>query len=171
MLSTIQNSFLDNILFYQKVRIKRKFSNEELLLFHFFHKITEIYPRNVIIIRNIVFFFINNENYFEAKSKLPYLRKRFVQKKVIIIREENTLLKLLFAFFPDPYIHDLRIERNIETDKKEIIVGFLSFIERGIAIGCNGVYIKAINEIFKNYVKCEERNGFSIVIKCEVFNL
>ncbi|NHJ24355.1 MAG: hypothetical protein EAX89_07260 [Candidatus Lokiarchaeota archaeon] len=171
MLSTIQNSFLDNILFYQKVRIKRKFSNEELLLFHFFHKITEIYPRNVIIIKNFVFFFINNENYFEAKSKLPYMRKRFVQKKVVIIREEDTLIKLLFAFFPDPYIHDLRIEINVETGKREIIIGFLSFIERGIAIGCKGNYIKAVNRIFENHMKCEENNGFPIIIKCEVFNL
>lgn len=170
MLSTIQHSFLDNILFYQKVRIIRKFSNYELLLFHFFHEITEIYPKNVIITHNIIFFFIENKDYFEAKTKLPYFRKKLV-KRVILIRAEETLIRLLFAFFPDPYIHDLRIERNLETEKLEINVGFLSFIERGIAVGNNGVYIKAVNFIFQNYVICEENNGFPINVKCEVLSL
>ncbi|MFW9952397.1 MAG: hypothetical protein ACFFKA_19945 [Candidatus Thorarchaeota archaeon] len=101
---------------------------------------------------------------------MSYLRKRLA-KRVVIIRAEDTLIKLLFAFFPDPYIHDLRIERNLNTGKTEIAVGFLSFIERGIAIGCNGDYIKAINFIFENYVRCEENNGFPILIKCEVINL
>ncbi|MFX0009583.1 MAG: hypothetical protein ACFE9R_04660 [Candidatus Hermodarchaeota archaeon] len=90
---------------------------------------------------------------------------------MILIRAEETLIRLLFAFFPDPYIHDLRLERNLETERLEINVGFLSFIERGIAVGNNGAYIKAVNSIFQNYVICEENNGFPINVKCEVLRL
>jgi hypothetical protein len=152
--------------------MKRKFSNENLKLFQFFHKITKIYPYNVIIERGIVFFFIYNEKYFEAKSQLPYIRKIFDEKKVVIIREEEVMVKLLFALFPDCFIFDLKIEINLETRKREIIVGVLSFIERGIAIGCNGDYIKAVNNIFKNYVIYEKNStNFPINIKCEVVNL
>ena len=170
MLNSIQSSFLDDILFYQKIRIRRKLTNDELLLFDYFYNITKIYPHNVIIAKNIIFYFINNEKYFEAKSSLPYLRRKFA-KRIVLVREENIFIKLLFGFFPDPYIHDLRIDRNPTTGKRELIVGFLSFEERGIAVGCNGDYIKAVNEIFENYVLFENKNGLPIRIRCEVFEL
>ena len=76
----------------------------------------------------------------------------------------------MFGFFPDPYIHDLKIERNPTTGSREIVVGFLSFEERGIAIGCKGDYIKAVNEIFENYVIFENQNALPIKIRCEVFD-
>jgi hypothetical protein len=118
-----------------------------------------------------VFFFIDNANYFEAKSKLPYLRKKFQNRRVVLVREEDVLINLIFGFFPDPYIHTIKIQRNLNTGQIVINVGFLSFEERGIAVGCNGDYIKAVNIIFENYVKFAEYQGFQVKIKCEVVNL
>ncbi len=111
------------------------------------------------------------ENYFEAKMKLPYLRKKFQHRRIVIVREENILVNMIFGFFPDPYIHKLRIERNIYIGKIEIIVGFLSYEERGIAVGCNGDYIKAVNKIFDTQIKFAEYQGFPVRIKCEVVKL
>ncbi len=171
MLSTIQSMFIDDLLLYQKLDMKKIFSNKELLLFHFFHDITKIFPQNIIIVKDIMFFFLDNENYFEAKMKLPYLRKKFQHRRIVLVREENILVNMIFGFFPDPYIHKLRIERNIYIGKIEIIVGFLSYEERGIAVGCNGDYIKAVNEIFDTQIKFAEYQGFPVRIKCEVVKL
>jgi hypothetical protein len=171
MLSTIHSTLNDTLLFYQRLTIKKKFSNEELLLFHFFHEITNVFPQNLIVIKDFVFFFLKNENYFNAKLKLPYLRKKFQHRKIVIVREEDILVNLIYGFFPDPYIHTVRIERNVYAGKRDVIVGFLSYEERGIAIGCNGDYIKAVNKIFKDYVLFAENNGFQIRIKCEVVRI
>ncbi|MBY9010788.1 MAG: hypothetical protein KGD70_00275 [Candidatus Lokiarchaeota archaeon] len=168
MLSTVHNSLFDNLLFYQKLTVKKKFSNRELLLFHFFFDSTKIFPRNVIIVKDIVFFFLDNEKYFEAKSKLPYLRKKIQNRRIVLVREEVVLVNLVFGFFPDPYIHRIRIERNMNTGQIVIIVGFLSYEERGIAVGCKGDYIKAINTIFESCVTFADYQGFQIKIKCEV---
>ena len=171
MVSTIQSMFIDDLLLYQKLDMKKTFSNKELLLFHFFYNITNIFPKNIIIVKDIMFFFLANENYFEAKMKLPYLRKKFQHRRIVLVREENILVNLIFGFFPDPYIHKLRIERNIYSGKIEIIVGFLSYEERGIAVGCNGDYIKAVNEIFDTQIKFGEYQGFPVRIKCEVVKM
>jgi len=171
MLRTISNSFFDNLLFYQKLIIKKIFSNEELLLFHLFHEITKVFPQNVIRINEFVFFFLKNENYFKAKAKLPHLRTKFQHRKIVIVREEDVLVNLVYGFFPDPYIHTVIIERNVYTGKTNVKVGFLSYEERGIAIGCNGNYIKAVNEIFERYVIFVNSNGFQIRIKCDVVKM
>lgn len=171
MLSTIHTSFIDNLLFYQKINVKKKFSNKELLLFHFFHEITKIFPQNVITINEFVFFFLKNDNYFNAKSKLPYLRKKFQHRKIVIVREEDVLVNLVYGFFPDPYIHTVRIERNIYTGKTDVAVGFLSYEERGIAVGCKGNYIKAVNKIFEWYVNFDNNIGFPVRIKCDVVKI
>jgi hypothetical protein len=171
MLSTIHNSFIDNLLFYQKLSVKKKFSNRELLLFHFFYDSTKVFPRNVIIVKDIVFFFLDNEKYFEAKSKLPYLRKKFQNRRIVLVRDEGVLVNLIFGFFPDPYIHRIRIERKLNTGQIMIILGFLSYEERGIAVGCNGDYIKAINSIFESFVKFTDYQGYQVKIKCEVVDL
>jgi len=171
MLSTIQSMFIDNLLLYQKLDMKKIFSNKELLLFHFFHDVTNIFPQNIIIVKDIVFFFLDNENYFEAKMKLPYLRKKFQHRRIVLVREEGVLINLVFGFFPDPYIHSIRIDRNTRTGQIIIIVGFLSYEERGIAVGCNGDYIKAVNIIFESYIKFADYQGFQLKIKCEVVSL
>ena len=171
MLSTVSNSFINNLLFYQKLLVKKIFSNEELLLYHFFHEITKRPPQNVIIVKEFVFFFLKNEDYFKAKTKLPYLRKKFQHRKIVIVREEEVLINLVYGFFPDPYIHTVSIERNIYTGKTKIVVGFLSYEERGIAIGCNGNYIKAVNEIFERYVIFVNHYGNQVKIKCDVVKI
>ncbi len=171
MLSTVSNSFINNLLFYQKLLVKKIFSNEELLLYHFFHEITKRPPQNVIIVKEFVFFFLKNEDYFKAKAKLPYLRKKFQHRKIVIVREEEVLINLVYGFFPDPYIHTVSIERNIYTGKTKIVVGFLSYEERGIAIGCNGNYIKAVNEIFERYVIFVNHYGNQVKIKCDVVKI
>ncbi|MHA1241038.1 MAG: hypothetical protein ACTSQU_09625 [Promethearchaeota archaeon] len=171
MLSTVSNSFINNLLFYQKLLVKKIFSNEELLLYHFFHEITKRPPQNVIIVKEFVFFFLKNEDYFKAKAKLPYLRKKFQHRKIVIVREEDVLINLVYGFFPDPYIHTVSIERNIYTGKTKIMVGFLSYEERGIAIGCNGNYIKAVNEIFERYVTFVNHYGNQVKIKCDVVKI
>ena len=171
MLSTVSNSFINNLLFYQKLTVKKIFSNEELLLYHFFHEITKRPPQNVIIVKEFVFFFLKNEDYFKAKVKLPYLRKKFQHRKIVIVREEEVLINLVYGFFPDPYIHTVSIERNIYTGKTKIVVGFLSYEERGIAIGCNGNYIKAVNEIFERYVIFVNHYGNQVKIKCDVVKI
>jgi len=163
--------FIDNLLLYQKLDMKKIFSNKELLLFHFFHDVTNIFPQNIIIVKDIVFFFLDNENYFEAKMKLPYLRKKFQHRRIVLVREEGVLINLVFGFFPDPYIHSIRIDRNTRTGQIIIIVGFLSYEERGIAVGCNGDYIKAVNIIFESYIKFADYQGFQLKIKCEVVSL
>ena len=171
MLSTVSNSFINNLLFYYKLTVKKIFSNEELLLFHFFYETTKTPPQNVIIVKEFVFFFLKNENYFKAKSKLPYLRKKFQHRKIVIVREEDVLVNLVYGLFPDPYIHTIRIERNVNTGKTNITIGFLSYEERGIAIGCNGNYIKAVNEIFERYVIFVNSEAFQVRIKCDVVKI
>lgn len=171
MLSTVSNSFINNLFFYQKLIVKKIFSNEELLLFHFFYETTKSPPQNVIIIKDFVFFFLKNENYFNAKSKLPYLRKKFQHRKIVIVREEEVLVNLVYGFFPDPYIHTVIIEKNLHTGKTDVMVGFLSYEERGIAVGCNGDYIKAVNEIFERYVIFVNNKKFRVRIKCEVVKI
>ncbi len=171
MLSTVSNSFINNLLFYYKLTVKKIFSNEELLLFHFFYETTKTPPQNVIIVKEFVFFFLKNENYFKAKSKLPYLRKKFQHRKIVIVREEDVLVNLVYGLFPYPYIHTIRIERNNYTGKMYVMVGFLSYEERGIAVGCNGNYIKAVNEIFERYVIFVNSEAFQVRIKCDVVKI
>ena len=91
-------------------------------------------------------------------------------KIVILIRAENNLIKLLFGFFPDPYIHDIKIEIN-EKKIKTITICFISFEERGIAIGRSGDYIKAVNEIFEKYIVLEKKEIPFSKIKCELVSL
>ena len=171
MLRTFHNSFIDNLLFYQKLTIKKKFSNEELLLCSLFLEITKVFPQNVIIVNDFVIFFLKNENYFSAQSKLPYLRKKFHHRKIVLVREEDVLVNLVYGFFPDPYIHTVIIEKNLHTGKTDVMVGFLSYEERGIAVGCNGDYIKAVNEIFERYVIFVNNKKFRVRIKCEVVKI
>lgn len=163
-------TILDDLIYYQIIQFRKRFSNKELLLFKYFHERTKVYPQNVIIIGKFIFFFVRNEHYFKAKKNLKYIRRQFIDKKLIIIRAENTLIKLLIGFFPDLYIHNIEIEMNIFTGKRYIVVGVLSYEERAIAIGCKGDYIKAVNKLFENYI-IFENNGTPIKIECKVVDL
>ena len=160
----------DDLFLSQKLKIKRKYSNKELYLHQYFQKKTKIHPESVFIYKNsYIFFFVKNEEYFKAKLSLRSLRRELQDKKVLVIRAEQTLIKLLFSFFPDTYIHDILLNFNDKNNEKIISVNFLSFEERGIAVGRNGDYIKSVNEIFQKYVNFRESfyDDFKIKIQCE----
>ncbi|MCK4779570.1 MAG: hypothetical protein KAT57_05255, partial [Candidatus Lokiarchaeota archaeon] len=67
---------------------------------------------------------------------------------------------------PDLNIDDIKIEVDLISGRREISVYFLFFKERGIAIGSNGDYIRAVNSIFENYVVFENNNT-PLKIKCK----
>ncbi len=161
----LTNASTDEYFLYKKVKVKKKYSNQELILLQYFNKkINNVFPENVIITENFIFFFVKNQDYFKAKLYLNSFRRN-LESKILIIRAEKVLIKLLFGFFPDPYIHDLKLV-NEQNGSKTIIVYFLSFKDRGIAIGRKGKYIKAINEIFEKFVILEDVET-PIKIKCE----
>ena len=159
----------DKTFFSQIIKIKKKYSNTEFNLHQYFYKKTKLHPENIIIINQFIFFFIKNEDYFKAKLFLNSIRKQ-LEKKILLIRAENNLIKLLFGFFPDPYIHDIKIEIN-EKKIKTITICFISFEERGIAIGRSGDYIKAVNEIFEKYIIFEKKEIPFSKIKCELVKI
>ncbi|MFW9936285.1 MAG: hypothetical protein ACFFD5_01425 [Candidatus Thorarchaeota archaeon] len=166
MLSTI----CDDIIYYQQIKFRRFYSNQEIKLYQYFIEKTEVKPKIVILIDNFVYFFVDNKKYFKAKAKINGIRHQLASKKVLIIRAENTLIRLLFSLFQDLYIHDIKIEMNIYTSKKVITVYFLSYKDRGIAVGRNGDYIKAVNKLFEEFV-IFEYNRIPIKIRCEVIKL
>ncbi len=164
----------DDIFLSQKLKIKSRYStiDQTFGLYHTFVKITKINPESVFIYNDaIIFFFVKNSEYFKAKWALGSLKKYLRNKKVLIIRAEQTLLRLLFSFFPDTYIHDIGLDFNEKTNEKVITVGFLSFEHRGIAVGRNGDYIKAINEIFRRFVNFEALEDFKVKIQVEYIKL
>lgn len=152
----------------QKLKIKKKYSKDEFDLYQFFLKTTRIHPDNVIFVPPYIFFFVKSENYFEAKRLLKKIRTKLINKKVLIIKSESTLIRLLFSLFPDTYIHDIIVD--IKNGTRLITILFYFFEDRGIAIGRNGTYIKIINRIFDEYVYLENYNT-PIEIKCDAINL
>lgn len=153
----------------QKVKIKKKFFKDEIFLYHFFKNITKIYPDNVIFISPYIFFFVKSEDYFKAKRLLKTIRTKLLNKKVMIIKSESTLIRLLFSLFPDTYIHDVIVNRINEKNTRTITIIFYFYEDRGIAIGRSGNYIKIINRIFEEYILLENSNG-SLEIKCDIIN-
>ena len=157
----------DDLIFYQLLSIVKKFSNFELKLFrYFYNKTSGIYPELIIIIDKFIFFFVKSEKYFISKNYIDSIRRDLAPKKVLIIRAERILINLIFSLFPDVYIHDVKIEKNNRRDQKEISLYFLVREERGIAIGRNGDYIKAVNKLFKQYVIFENKHA-PLIIKCK----
>ncbi|MFX1376749.1 MAG: hypothetical protein ACFFA0_13145 [Promethearchaeota archaeon] len=109
---------------------------------------------------------MQKEKYFEAKTYLDSMRREIRDKKILIIRTENVLINLLFSLFPDLYIHSISMEVNNFSGQREITINFLSYKERGIAIGRGGEYIRSVNKLFMEYVKFEN-NYKPIEIKCK----
>ena len=93
------NNFIEQHFLHQRIILKKHFSNREMLLYDHFYETTKIYPKNLIVIQNYVFFFIDGENYFRAQDFLFFIRKSMVNKIILIVREEETLIKLLFNLF------------------------------------------------------------------------
>lgn len=167
------SSEVDNIL-SKEIKFKNKFSNKEILLCQYFREKTKVFPVNIILVNDYIFFFVNNEDYFKAKIHQNSLRQASDSKKIIIIRLENNLIKQIFSFFPDTYIHDISVERNSFKKDHLIIICFLSYKERGIAIGGRGEYIKTVNYILKNHIILENheyKNEWPLKIQCIVVPL
>jgi len=155
----------DDLILYQMLSFIKKFSNFELKLLNYFSNKTKgIFPEFVITINQFVFFFVNSECYFSTKKYISSIRKDLRGKKVLIIRAERILINLLFSLFPDVYVHNIQIDTT--SRQKEISLYFFITEDRGIAIGRNGDYIKAVNYLFENYIKFDH-NDTPLLIKCK----
>ncbi|MFX1340186.1 MAG: hypothetical protein ACFFDK_16365 [Promethearchaeota archaeon] len=152
----------------QKIKIKKKFSKDEFDFYHFFLEITDVHPDNVIFMPPYVFFFAENENYYKGKRKLKTVRKLLANKKVMIIKTEPTLIRLLFSLFPDTYIHDILLDIK-ENGTKQITIEFYFYEDRAIAVGRKGTYIKTINRIFNECIYLENKCT-PIEIRCHSIN-
>ena len=129
-------------------------------LHNFFHGITGLYPVNILIRKGFVFFFVKTTEYFKSKKFLKPMRAKS-NNKVIIIRAEKTLIKLILGFFPDTYVHEITLDLH-STGKIIVNLHYIFYEDRGIAIGRGGEYIKLVNEIFKKDVELEYDYDFEI---------
>ena len=151
----------------QKIKMKKKYTNKEIKLYHFFKHKTNLYPENVLIRKGFVLFFVKTTEYFKSKKFLKSMRNE-LKDKVIIIRAEKTLIKLILGFFPDTYVHEITLDKD-STGKIIVNLYFIFYKDRGIAIGRRGEYIKLVNEIFKNEIELEY--DVDIEIRCQFFEL
>ena len=169
----MSNSLIDYFYFSQIVNIKKKFFNTELKFFKFFFEITNIVPVFVVVRNQFVFYFVKPRDFFIAKFFLRKLRYKLNGKKISIIRAETTLMRLVFSFFDDVYIHNVKL---IEKSNRTLIdVIFLFNKDRAVAVGIEGGYIKAVNYIFRNYISFDRSfNKFEkdpVEIRCSKTNL
>ena len=157
----------EDLVFYQILRFTIKYSNSELKLHQYFYSKTGgIYPEFVVVIRKFIFFFVKNKYYFNSKRYLDAMRREIRNKKILIVRAENVFIRLLFSLFPDLYIHDIVLEFDNTSGQRKITILFLTFRERGIAIGRGAEYIRSVNELFKKNIIFE--NEYTpIEIKCK----
>lgn len=144
------SSLAENLFLSQVINIRKKFSNTELKFLKLFFEKTNIFPVNVILTDMFVFFFVKSADYFTAKSHLKKLRHIIKSRKILVIRAETTLIKLIFSFFDDIYIHNIRTNVNPKRDIIDVL--FLSNKDRAVAVGKEGKYIKTVNYLFKNYI-------------------
>ncbi|MFX1405990.1 MAG: hypothetical protein ACFFBW_03480 [Promethearchaeota archaeon] len=158
----------DYFFFWQIIDIKKKFSNTELKFYQLFYKITKTFPVNIIIKEAYIFFFVNNQDYFKSKQYIRKLRSMLKNKKIIILREESTLIRLLFSFFQDTNIYDIILGQHGNSDKKLVRILYCINKDRAIAIGNNGVYIKTINFLFNNYINFRYYNNIHMKIPMEI---
>ncbi|MHA2287227.1 MAG: hypothetical protein ACXABG_00445 [Promethearchaeota archaeon] len=91
-------------------------------------------------------------------------------KKILIISEELTLIRLIFSFFDDTYIHNVIL---IEDSKRDIInVLFLFKKDRSVAVGIDGSYIKAVNYLFRNFISLNypfnKIENYPLELKCSL---
>lgn len=156
----------ENIIFSKEVKIRRKFSNYEIKIFNYFQtKTGGYYPDNVIVLNRFVFFFLSPQFYFSLSNYIHKIRKDFNGKKVLFIRNEKKLINLLFSFFPDTYIHNIEFEwvessNNDLYSVGEILISiyFLSYEDRGIAVGKKGSYIQTVNQLFRDFISIQNKD-------------
>lgn len=166
-------TILDDLILYQCLTIKpSKYSNYELKLHKYFYDKTQIDPSYIILISiehiDFIFFFVKQDKYFQAKTYLNSIRNNINNKKVMIIGIDNTLINLLFNFFPDLCIDNIKIDINYIKGKYEISICFLKDLNiYHIAIGEHGCYIKAVNELMNKYITFNDSKT-PLTIKCIV---
>jgi len=169
----MSNSLDDYLYFSQIVKIKKKFFNTELNFFKFFFEITKIVPVFVIIRNPFVFYFVKPRDFFMAKFFLRKLRYKLKGKKILIIHAETTLIRLVFSFFDDIYIHNVKLIEKTNGNLIDVI--FIFDRDRAVAVGNEGGYIKAVNYIFRNYISFDSSfNKFEkdpVEIRCTKINL
>jgi len=164
-------TILDDLILYQSLTIKpSKYTNYELSLYKYFYDKTNVEPSYIIIIKiegdEFIFLFVKQDKYFKARTYLNSLRHRII-KKISIIRFDNILLNFLFNLFPDVCIHDIKIEMNNKKGIYEIALCFLKDLNiYHIAVGRNGMYIKAVNELFDKHINFYNDN-IPLTIKCK----
>ena len=164
------SSLAENYFFSQVIHIRKKFLNTELQFLTLFFEKTSIFPVSVILIDKFVFFFIKSADYFTAKTHLKKLRYVIKNRKILVIRAETTLIKLIFSFFDDTYIHNVRTN---EKPKRTIVdVLFLSNKDRAVAVGKEGKYIKSVNYLFKNFISINnlinKTGSISLELRCSL---
>ncbi len=139
---------------YQPIRIKAKHTNLEISLYRYFWHKTRIKPKRIIVMDDFVFFFVSNQEYFDAILYKNVLRDD-LKKKIAIIRFENNLIKQIFALFPDVYIHDIKL-LGIDgyNGKHVVLLKFIFQNDRLVAIGKNGEYIKKVDKLLEKNISC-----------------
>ncbi|MFX1417481.1 MAG: hypothetical protein ACFE9N_01030 [Promethearchaeota archaeon] len=161
----------EDLLLYQQLTLKpAKYSNYELKLHNYFYNKTQIDPSYIILIKSedvdFIFFFIKQDQYFQAKSYLNSMRNNIKHKKVMIIRLDNILINLIFNLFPDLCIDDIEIEINKTKGKYEVSICFLRELNiYHIAVGERGCYIKAVNKLMDKHI-IFENSQTPLTIKC-----
>ena len=169
----MSNTKVDHLFFCQVVNVKKHFFNTELQLIKFFFEITNIFPVCIIRNKEFIFFFVKPVNYITAKLYVRKLRHLLKDKKVLIIREESTLIRLVFSFFDDVYIHNVMLIEGSTGDIIDILLLFKK--DRAVAVGIGGAYIKAVNHIFRNYISFSypfnKIEGTSIELRCSLTTL
>lgn len=166
MFYTISN----NLILYSLLTFAGRYSNYELKLHNYFYNKTQIDPSYIMVINieniEFIFFFINKEFYFKARTHLKSIRNDIKGKKVSIIRTNNILVDLIFNLFPDLCIYDIKIEINNLIGRYEISIYFLKELNTyQIAVGRGGRYIKALNILFKKYINFGNKDT-PIELKC-----
>jgi len=169
-------SLIEDYLFlWQLVNVKKYFSNKELKLLTLFFNTANIFPTNIIVRDQYIFFFVKNEDFFLAKNFIRKLRRLLKNNKILIIREELSLGKLIFSLFQDTYIHDIQLDHTGVSNKKIMRIMFLVDRDKAIAIGNDGNYIKTINFMFEYYIDFKYYDNkfikIPLEIRCEMVKL
>ncbi len=156
----------------QKVEIKRKFTNKEITLSKKFASYAKVQPDNIIFIEPYIFFFLEPDKYYKTKYFIQTLKKE-LGKKIRLVKFRNkrdTLLDLITSLFPEIFINDYGYYFDSNNQMDVIVVETLTLQERGIAIGRNGEYIKAINALLTNHALYDYRTKY-VQIRCVHGNL
>lgn len=167
------SSLVENFFLSQVIDIRKKFKNTELKFIKLFFEKTNIFPVSVILKDKFVFFFVKSADYFNAKSYLNKLRHIIKGRKISVIRAETILIKLIFSFFPDIYIHDIRTNENSKRDVIDVL--FLCYKDRAVAVGKEGKYIKTVNYLFKNYIffksPVKKTGNIPLELRCSITSI